>query len=100
MHVPASGGAPHPHDFEGTFILLEGEVEAIFRVKKSVVRERARLLCICSPAGQENFFMEVGTPVATRTTPTAKLDEKQQAEFMKKAKALALKYRTELLKQA
>jgi hypothetical protein len=27
------------------------------------------MLCICSPAGQEKFFMEVGVPVATRTTP-------------------------------
>jgi uncharacterized cupin superfamily protein len=28
-----------------------------------------RLLCICSPAGQEKFFIEVGVPVAMRTTP-------------------------------
>ena len=121
MHIPPGGGpAPHRHDFEETFILLEGEMEATFRGKKSIVRagdtinipsnaphqfhnassKPVRLLCICSPAGQENFFMQVGVPVATRTTAPPKLDAKQQAEFMEKAKALAPKYRTELLKEA
>ncbi len=38
MHIPPSGGPPpHRHDFEETFILLEGEVEATFRGKKSIV---------------------------------------------------------------
>ena len=59
-----------------------------------------RMLCICSPAGQEEFFKEVGTPVATRTTPSPKLDAAQRAAFMKKAKELAPKYRTELLEEA
>jgi quercetin dioxygenase-like cupin family protein len=120
MHIPPGGGPPpHRHDFEETFILLEGEIEATFRGKKSVVRagdtvnipanaphqfhnassKPTRLLCICSPAGQENFFREVGTPVATRTTPPPKLDERQQAEFVQRVMALAPKYRTELLKE-
>jgi hypothetical protein len=60
----------------------------------------ARLLCMCSPAGQEEFFMEVGVPVASRTTPALKLDEAAQAAFMAKAEALAPKYRTELLQPA
>src|ERR1700733_7526034 len=121
MHVPPGGGPPpHRHDFEETFILLEGEIEATFRGKKSVVRagetvhipanaphqfhnassEPVRLLCICSPAGQEKFFLEVGVPVATRTTPPPKLDAKEEAAFIEKVKALAPKYRTELLRQA
>ena len=121
MHIPPGGGPPpHRHDFEETFILLEGEIEATFRDKKSIVRagdtvnipanaphqfhnassQPTRLLCICSPAGQENFFIEVGTPVVTRTTPPPKLDEKQQAEFIQKVKALAPKYRTELMREA
>jgi quercetin dioxygenase-like cupin family protein len=121
MHIPPGGGpAPHRHDFEETFILLEGEVDTTFRGKKSTARagdtinipanaphqfhnasdKPARLLCICSPAGQEKFFQEVGVPVATRTSPPPKLDEKQQKEFMEKAKALAPKYRTELLEKA
>ena len=59
-----------------------------------------RMLCICSPAGQEKFFMEVGVPVATRTTPPPKPSEKEQAAFIEKVKALAPKYHTELLKEA
>ena len=121
MHIPPGGGpAPHRHDFEETFILLEGEIEATFRGKKSIVRagdtvnipsdaphqfhnassKPVRLLCICSPAGQDDFFQQVGVPVATRTTAPPKLDKEQQAEFMEKAKALAPKYRTEMLKEA
>ena len=121
MHVPPGGGPPpHRHDFEETFILIEGEMEATFRGKKSLVRasetinipanaphqfhnsssKPVRMLCICSPAGQEKFFLEVGVPVATRTTAPPELDRDQQQLFMEKAKALAPKYRTELLKEA
>jgi quercetin dioxygenase-like cupin family protein len=121
MHIPPGGGPPpHRHDFEETFILLEGQMEATFRGKKSPVRagetlnipanaphqfhnasgETVRMLCICSPAGQEKFFLEVGVPVSTRTTPPPKLSEKEQAAFIEKVKALAPKYRTELLREA
>jgi quercetin dioxygenase-like cupin family protein len=121
MHVPSGGGPPpHRHDFEETFILLEGEMEATFRGKKSVVRagdtlnipsnaphqfhnvstRPVRMLCICSPAGQEKFFLEIGVPVATRTTPPPKLDEKEQAVFVEKVKELAPKYHTQLLREA
>jgi quercetin dioxygenase-like cupin family protein len=121
MHVPPGGGPPpHRHDFEETFIVLEGEMEATFRGQKSIMRagntinipanaphqfhntsaESVRMLCICSPAGQENFFREVGVPVATRTTPPPKLDPKEQAALIDKVKALAPKYRTELLREA
>ena len=58
------------------------------------------MLCICSPAGQEEFFKEVGVAVATRATPPPKLDEVAQTEFKAKALALAGKYRTELLEHA
>lgn len=119
MHVPPGGGpAPHRHDFEESFTLLEGEIEATFRGEKSIVRagetinipanaphefhnvskQAVRLLCICSPAGQEEFFMEVGVPVASRTTPPPELNAEEQAAFFAKAEALAPKYRTELLK--
>jgi quercetin dioxygenase-like cupin family protein len=121
MHIPPGGGPPpHRHDFEETFILLEGEMEATFRGKKSTVRAgetlnipanaphqfhnvstgSVRMLCICSPAGQENFFVEVGVPVSTRTTPPPKLGEKEQSAFIEKVKALAPKYKTELLREA
>jgi quercetin dioxygenase-like cupin family protein len=121
MHIPPGGGPPpHRHDFEETFVILEGEIEATFRGNKSmacagdtihipanaphrfhnVSSAPARVLCICSPAGLEEFFLELGTRVETRTSPAPKLNEKQQAEFMKKAMALAPKYKTELLKEA
>lgn len=121
MHVPPGGGpGPHRHDFEETFILLEGELEMTFRGEKSIVRAGAtvnvpsnaphkfhnassspvRMICICSPAGNDRFFLELGVPVATRTTPPPRLDEKQMAEFAKKAKAVAPKYHTELLDRA
>ena len=121
MHIPPGGGPrPHRHDFEETFIVLEGEMEATFRGQKSLVRagdminipanaphqfhntsaEPVRMLCICSPAGQENFFLEVGVPVATLTTPPPKLDPNEQAAFIDKVKALAPRYRTELLREA
>lgn len=118
MHIPPGGGPPpHRHDFEETFTLLEGELEFTFRGGKQTIRSgetihipsnaphffrnssegAVRLLCTCSPAGQEEFFMELGIPVATRTTPPPKLDEAAAAEFRKKAVALAPRYRTVLL---
>jgi quercetin dioxygenase-like cupin family protein len=121
MYVPPGGGPPpHRHDFEESFILLEGEMEATFRGAKSVVKagetinipanaphqfhnssdEPVRMLCICSPAGQEEFFELVGVRVATRTTPPPALDAGAQAEFRAKAASLAPKYRTEFLEHA
>src|SRR6266576_6543970 len=39
MHVPPGGGPPpHRHDFEETFILLDGELQATFRVETIVAR--------------------------------------------------------------
>jgi hypothetical protein len=57
----------------------------------------ARLLCICSPPGQENMFLAVGAPVTTRTEPPPELDAAAQAAFIAKAQALAPEYHTELL---
>lgn len=121
MHVPPGGGPPpHRHDFEETFVLLEGELEATFRGNRRVIlagetinvpanaphqfnnssSKPARMLCICSPSGQEEFFKELGVLVATRTTQPPELDEAAKAAFMRKAAALAPKYRTELLEHA
>ncbi len=118
MFVPPGGGPPpHRHDFEEMFTVLEGKIEITFRGAKSILRagetanipsnaphqfhnvsgRPARLLCLCSPAGQEEFFMAVGIPLATRTTPSPKLDQAAQAALKEKAEALAANYRTELL---
>jgi quercetin dioxygenase-like cupin family protein len=119
MHIPPGGGpSAHRHDFEESFMLVEGEIEATFRGEKSTVRagetlsipanaphsftnaskSNVRLLCLCAPAGQEEFFAQVGVPVATRLTPPPKLDKEAQDAFIKKAGELAPKYRTELIK--
>jgi Mannose-6-phosphate isomerase len=119
MLVPPGGGPPpHRHDFEEMFSVIEGEIEVTFRGAKSLLRagetanipanaphefhnisqRPARLLCICSPAGQEEFFMAVGAPVASRTTPPPKLDGATQATLKAKIEALAPQYRTELLR--
>ena len=121
MHIPPGGGPPpHRHDFEETFIVLEGELEATVRGTEVVVRAGetvnipanaphqfrnssttpVRMMCICAPAGQEKFFLEVGVSVPTRTTPPPKLDEAAQAALQAKAQALAPKYRTEFLHNA
>jgi quercetin dioxygenase-like cupin family protein len=118
MHVPPGGGPPpHRHDFEEMFSVLEGEVLLTFRGEQSVARagetvnvpanaphafanasdRPARLLCMCAPAGQEEFFLEVGARVSTRTEAPPALDEAAQAAFAAKAQALAPQYRTELL---
>jgi quercetin dioxygenase-like cupin family protein len=76
MHVPPDGGPPpHRHDYEEMFIVLDGEIELTFRgisgvaragetinvpanaphVFRNVSERPARLLCVCSPAGQEDF---------------------------------------------
>jgi quercetin dioxygenase-like cupin family protein len=118
MHIPSGGGPPpHRHDFEEMFSVLEGEVQVTFRGEELIARagetinvpanaphafrnagdQPARLLCMCTPPGQEIFFAEVGTPVASRTEPPPALDEDAQAAFIAKSKALAPEFKTELL---
>src|SRR4051795_861104 len=113
MYVLPNGGPPlHRHDFEESFTVLEGEIEATFRGKTVTAKagdvlaipanaphrfqnktaQPARLLCICSPAGQEEYFAEIGVPVATRTTPPPPLDPETQARLKEKGAALGPKY--------
>jgi hypothetical protein len=58
------------------------------------------MLYICSPAGQEEYFIELGVTVASRTTPPPELNGAAQSEFKAKADALAQRYRTDLLPHA
>jgi quercetin dioxygenase-like cupin family protein len=120
MFVPVGGGPPpHRHDFEETFVVIEGEIRATFRGKEQIVRagetihipsnaphqfqnksdRPARMLCICSPAGQEDFFMKLGTSVTSRTAAPPKLGETDQLDLLRKVQELAPKYRTELLQK-
>ncbi len=118
MHVPPGGGPPpHRHDFEEMFTVLEGSIALTVRGETTVAHAGetvnvpanaphafrnagaapARLLCLCAPAGQEEFFLEVGLPVAGRTTPPPPLDADARALLIAKTRALAPKYRSELL---
>lgn len=120
MLVPdGSGPPPHRHDFEEMFTLLEGELEFTFRGQKQTVKapatvnipanaphqfvnrsgETVHMLCLCAPAGQDEFFMAVGVPVESRSAPPPKLDKAQQEEKGELAKELSPKYRTEMLCQ-
>lgn len=119
MHVPPGGGPPpHRHDFEEMFTLLEGELEFTFRGKSHTVRagstvnvpanaphafknvsgKTARMLCMCTPAGQDEFFLAVGFPVEGRTSPPPKPTPEEMAEKGKLIAALLPKYRTEMVK--
>ena len=121
MHVPPGGGPPpHRHDFEESFTVLSGEIDVTFRGKTSTVRageainipanaphhfqnssnEAVRLLCLCSPAGQEELFREIGVPVPTRTTAPPRPTPAEQEALKARIASLAPKYKTELLERA
>ena len=121
MLVPdGSGPPPHRHDFEEMFSLLEGELEFTFRGATQTVKAPAtvnipsnaphafknasgktvHMLCMCTPAGQEEFFMSVGVAVARRDAAPPEISEEEQAAKGKLAQELASKYRTEMLKHA
>ena len=118
MHVPSGGGPPpHRHDFEEMFTVLDGEIEVMFRGQtemasagstvnipanaahafKNVSEIPARLLCVCTPPGLDQFFLEIGDCVATRTAPPPQMSAEERAWRNAKAMTLASKYRTELL---
>jgi quercetin dioxygenase-like cupin family protein len=118
MHVPPNGGPPpHRHDFEEMFTVLDGEVQATFRGETITVRAGetvnvpanaphsftnasdtpSRLLCLCAPAGQDEFFTLVGVPVATRTEAPPPLTPQEQQAFIAKSQSLAPRFKTDLL---
>ena len=118
MHVPDGGGPPpHRHDFEEMFSVIEGELEFTVRGEASLVRAGStvnipanaphafknvsgaavRMLCMCTPAGQEEFFLELGDLVDSRTARPPKLAAEEIAERRKKAGSLLAKYRTEMV---
>src|ERR1700678_2850469 len=101
MLVPDGGGPPpHRHDFEEMFSLLEGELEFTFRGRTQTVRAgstvnipanaphqfknksggTAHMLCVCTPAGQEEFFLAVGYALDSRTPSSPRPSTSEQAE--------------------
>ena len=118
MHVPEGGGPPpHRHDFEEMFTIVEGEIEFTFRGEKRAVAAGstvnipanaphffrnvsgapARMLCMCTPAGQDEYFLRVGDQVRSRHAPPPQLSEEEVAERRQRAAELAPAYRTEML---
>lgn len=118
MRVPEGGGPPpHRHDFEEMFTVLEGQIEFTFRGEKHTVAAGstvnipanaphkfrnvsdapARMLCMCTPAGQDEFFLRVGDKVAGKDAPPPHLTDDEVAERRRRAAELAPVYRTEML---
>ena len=97
--------------------MLEGEVEVTFRGEKLIAHagetinvpanaphaftnatdDASRLLCLCAPAGQDEFFTLVGQAVGTRTEAPPPLDPDEQKALIAKSQQLAPLYKTELL---
>ena len=118
MLVPDGGGPPpHRHDFEEMFTLLDGELEFTFRGATQTVRAGStvnipanaphafkntsgtlvHMLCMCTSAGQEELFMQVGMPVESRNAPPPKPSKEEQEAKAKLLPDLLKKYRTEMV---
>ncbi|MBU2668177.1 cupin domain-containing protein [Actinoplanes bogorensis] len=118
MRVPDGGGPPpHRHDFEEMFTILEGEIEFTFRGAQHIVRAGstvnipanaphhfrnvsgapARMLCMCTPAGQDEYFARIGDAVDGWDAPPPQLSPDEQAERRRLAGELASTYRSEFL---
>jgi quercetin dioxygenase-like cupin family protein len=118
MQVPPNGGPPpHRHDFEEMFTLLEGELTFTFRGQtrnvaapatvaipanaphafRNASGREAHMLCMCTPAGQDEYFAAVGIALPSRDAPAPTLSAEEQAEKRALAQSLALRYRTEFL---
>ncbi|MEU6442337.1 cupin domain-containing protein [Streptomyces sp. NPDC047046] len=118
MRVPDGGGPPpHRHDFEEMFTVLEGSVEFTFRGEKHTVSAGstvnipanaphhfrntsgapARMLCMCTPAGQDEYFLRVGDLVAGPDAAPPQLSEEELKERRHRAAELAPEYRSVFL---
>ncbi|MBE7209611.1 MAG: cupin domain-containing protein [Gluconacetobacter diazotrophicus] len=118
MHVLDGGGpGPHRHDFEELFQLIEGELEVTFRGETRLIRapatinipanaphsfrnrsgRTAHMLCLCAPAGQDEFFLAIGTPVEGPQSPLPRLSPEEQDSRRRLALELAPAFRTEML---
>ncbi|WP_210258570.1 MULTISPECIES: cupin domain-containing protein [unclassified Devosia] len=117
MLVPAGGPPPHRHDFEEIFHILEGELEIAFRDEvyhvgpgqsinipanaphgfRVLSAAPARFLCICLPAGQEEFFKLVGEVLPSRTAPPTPPTPEILAERREILMANAARFHSEFL---
>lgn len=118
MQIPPGGSnAPHRHSFEEMFHVLEGEIMVTIRGETLLGKtgetvnipalaphsftnstdHSARLLCLVSPSGLEDFFAEFANRVVSRTATAPVLSDEEKRKQMQKAFALAPKYGIELL---
>jgi quercetin dioxygenase-like cupin family protein len=118
MLIPSGGGpGPHRHDFEEMFTVLRGEVEFTFRGEARTVGEgqtvnipanaphffhnasgsEVRMLCMCTPAGQEDFFAAVGDRLDGRTAPAPHVEGAALDQRLRRFAELAPQFRTEVL---
>jgi mannose-6-phosphate isomerase-like protein (cupin superfamily) len=119
MMIPSAenGPPPHRHDYEEMYYLLEGQIELTVRDETVTLKRGdavnipanaphffrshsgvpARFLCMTISTNLEDFFTDIGTPVATRTTLASPLNAAQQEMFMGKVLASAPRQRMELL---
>ena len=118
MLIPPGGGPPpHRHDFEEQFHLLDGEIELTFRGEKVTVRagqtvnvparaphqftnaadRTARMLCIVSPPGLEQYFADFGEKLPSRTSKAPMLGEEELATRIADAAPLAARFHIENL---
>lgn len=121
MLVHDGGGPPrHRHDFEEMFTVLDGELEFTFRGEVHMIAapgtvsvpanaphsfknksgRTVHMLCICAPAGLDEFFLKTGIPLASRNSPPPQISVEEQARFQQLTAELGPKYRTEILKEA
>lgn len=115
MNVPpGSGPVPHQHPgFQETFYVLEGSVELRTKTQRIAAQQGAvvtipvdgpvhsfknlsdapaRLLCIVTPAGLDEFFKEAGRPLIADEQPAGPLSDEEK----EKIKAAAIKYGQQL----
>lgn len=118
MRVPDGGGPPpHRHDFEEMFTILSGEIEFTFRGTTTTARQGttvnipanaphnfrnssgapAHMLCMCTPAGQDEYFIRVGDRLAGPNDAPPALTPEEAAERGDNAARLAAEYRTEFV---
>lgn len=118
MLIPPGGGPPlHRHNFEEMFHVLEGEVVVTFRDRqvtaatgmtvniparaphhfKNESDNDARLLCMVSPPGLEEYFLAFGDPLPNRTAAAPKLSMEDLQRNLVAAAPLAQRYLIENL---
>lgn len=117
MHVPSGGGPPpHRHDFEEMFYVLEGQIDITFRGETTAIHagevvniparaphnfhnstdSDARMLCMVSPLGLDEYFRQWGKPLPTRTA-LSDLSDKEAEQSLAMAIELGPSYAIENL---